>query len=84
MEHRLVMAKHLGRCLLPQEKVHHIDGIKDNNIPENLELMSQANHNLRTSLCKNCYVRNEVNKLKKQINHLEKLVQLKMELEENE
>ena len=44
-EHRLVMAKHLGRPLLRTEVVHHIDENKSNNDITNLILFSsQAEH----------------------------------------
>ena len=60
-EHRLVMARALGRCLLPWEIVHHkgakypsgsIENNGDNRYPENLQLLSDQRYHLIDSIFK--------------------------------
>lgn len=43
-EHRLVAEQKIGRRLLPGEQVHHIDGDKQNNSPDNLEVAESCAH----------------------------------------
>lgn len=47
LEHRLVMAEHLGRPLVSGEVVHHIDRNRANNAVDNLRLYSSHAEHMR-------------------------------------
>lgn len=43
-EHILVAEKKLGRRIRKSERVHHINGVRHDNRPENLEVISESQH----------------------------------------
>jgi hypothetical protein len=62
LEHRLKMEKILGRPLVKGESIHHKDGVRHNNDPDNLELWvvgvryGQRGHELMCPHCGKSYL----------------------------
>ncbi len=54
LEHRLVMARKIGRPLRKSESVHHIDGDRENNSPENLQLRNGKHGSHVVLVCLHC------------------------------
>lgn len=79
-EHRLVIEQKIGRFLTEKEQVHHINGIKGDNRPGNLELLSQANNMLRDKFCRDCPLRTEIRLLRWQVKELSESLQEKLNL----
>jgi len=66
-EHRLVMEQKLGRYLEPEEVVHHINSVKGDNRPENLELYASNAEHKREDMQGNSWAKGDFGNPKRRV-----------------
>lgn len=75
LEHRLVMAQKIGRCLEKWEIVHHLNSQRNDNRSENLDLLPNTNDNILISR-----LQERIAELEKRVTLLEAEIALKIAL----